>query len=314
MSRFARPLAVLAALSFACVLPAVPAQAASSAGSAGSAGSPQPRTIPALRSWTPAGSGFQYSAGSRIVAESASLNQTAGTLADDLASLTGQRPKIASGPARSGDIALALGATDARLGAEGYALTVGPTLRIAARTDAGAFYGTRSVLQMLHQSRTIRGGHAVDWPETAQRGLMVDVGRKFYTVAWLRDHIRDLAYQKLNYLHLHLSDNLGFRLESSTHPEIVSRDHYTKKDIRELVALGQRYHVTIVPEIDMPGHMDTILAAHPDLRLRSAAGVVSKSMDRMSRANANAPVTPMSDPASASQRLSTTTDTMTRAG
>jgi Glycosyl hydrolase family 20, catalytic domain/F5/8 type C domain len=105
--------------------------------------------------------------------------------------------------------------------------------------------------------------------------MMVDVGRKYFTVAWLREHIKELAYLKLNYLHLHLSDNLGFRLESATHPEVVSAQHYTKQEIADLVALAARYHVTIVPEIDMPGHMDQILASHPDLKLTSSAGTAN---------------------------------------
>ena len=66
---------------------------------------------------------------------------------------------------------------------------------------AGAFYGTRTVLQLLHQASTIPAGTAVDWPSYSERGLMVDVGRKFFTVDWLCRHVRELSYLKLNYLH-----------------------------------------------------------------------------------------------------------------
>jgi hexosaminidase len=101
---------------------------------------------------------------------------------------------------------------------------------------------------------------------------MVDMGRKYFSLTWLQNHIRDLAYLKYNFFHFHLSDNDGFRLESERHPEIVSPQHYTKEQMRSLIELARRYQITIVPEIDMPGHMEAILAAHPDLQLVSATG------------------------------------------
>lgn len=85
------------------------------------------------------------------------------------------------------------------------------------------------MLQLLHQSATVPAGTAVDWPAKAERGLMIDQGRKFFTVDWVEQHIKELAYLKLNYFHFHLSDTFGFRLESSTHPEIVSADHYSSR-------------------------------------------------------------------------------------
>ncbi len=85
---------------------------------------------------------------------------------------------------------------------------------------------------------------------------MVDAGRKFYEPAWLAERIRQMADLKLNYLHLHLSDHQGFRIASSTHPEIVSEDHLTKRDVRRLLGLARRHHVTVVPEVDMPGPHD----------------------------------------------------------
>jgi len=102
--------------------------------------------------------------------------------------------------------------------------------------------------------------------------MMVDAGRKFYTPKWLAAHIRELAYLKLNYLHLHLSDHQGFRIQSDTHPEIVSKAHLTKAQVRDLLALAARHHITVVPEIDMPGHLTAALSKHPELQLRSADG------------------------------------------
>jgi hexosaminidase len=81
-----------------------------------------------------------------------------------------------------------------------------------------------------------------------------------------------MALLKLNYLHLHLSDDQGFRIESTIHPEIVSAQHLSKADIRAIVALATRYHVTVVPEIDMPAHMGAALGPHPELRLKDITG------------------------------------------
>ncbi|KJY33263.1 beta-N-acetylhexosaminidase, partial [Streptomyces sp. NRRL S-444] len=229
-----------------------------------------PQTVPALRQWTAGTGTYAFTAASRIAVDpayTAQLSDEAATLAEDLGALAGRPVSVVTGSAAPGDIALSLG--DPGLPAEGYRLTIGQSVGIQAGTDTGAFYGTRTVLQLL------QAGTAVDWPTKAERGLMIDQGRKFFTVDWVKQHIKELAYLKLNYFHFHLSDTFGFRLESSTHPEIVSADHYSKQDIADLVALGQKYHVTIVPEIDTPGHMNAILAAHPELRLKNSSGTAS---------------------------------------
>ncbi|WP_328619203.1 family 20 glycosylhydrolase [Streptomyces sp. NBC_00354] len=258
----------VAALSLPGVAAAGPVPAQAAAG--------PPRTVPALRQWTAGTGTYAFTTAGRIVVDpayTAQLSDEAATLAEDLGALAGRPVAVVTGSAAPGDIALSLG--DPGLPAEGYRLTVGQSVGIRAATDTGAFYGTRTVLQLLHQSLSVPAGTAVDWPTKAERGLMIDQGRKFFTVDWVRQHIKELAYLKLNYFHFHLSDTFGFRLESSTHPEIVSADHYSKQDIADLVALGQKYHVTIVPEIDTPGHMNAVLGAHPELRLKNSSGTAS---------------------------------------
>ena len=178
---------------------------------------------------------------------------------------------------RAGDVRLALGAADDELGREGYRLRVADAITITGRRPAGAFYGTRTVLQLLRQGERIPAGRARDWPRYPERGLMVDVGRKYFTPRWIRDRIRELAYLKLNLLHLHLSDNQGFRIESDTHPEIVAEQHLSKRQVRRIVALARRHRITVVPEIDMPGHMQAALAPHPELQLESAIGTRAAS-------------------------------------
>ncbi|MCG6499753.1 family 20 glycosylhydrolase [Kitasatospora sp. A2-31] len=235
-----------------------------------------PDVVPALRQWSAGTGTYTFTPASRIVVNPAyttQLSDEAATFAEDLGALTGRSVTVATGFAGAGDIALTLG--DSSVPSDGYRMAVGQSLTVAAPTDTGAFNGTRTVLQLLHRSTTVAAGTAVDWPSKPERGLMIDQGRKFFTVDWVKQHIKELAYLKLNYFHFHLSDTFGFRLESATHPEIVSADHYSKQDIADLVALGQKYHVAIVPEIDTPGHMNPILAAHPELKLRNSAGSAS---------------------------------------
>lgn len=236
----------------------------------------QPRTIPALREWTDAAGSYSFASTTRIVLDSTSssdLSTTASVFAGDLLALTGFAvPVVVGDSPQASDILLALGATDPAIGEEGYLLTFADHVTIAARTDAGVFYGTQSLLQILRQGFEVPAGTARDWPDFPERGMMVDVGRKFFSLPFLERHIKELAYLKLNYLHLHLSDadadgGYGFRLESSTHPEIVSAQHYSKAAMAGLIALGRSRHVMIVPEIDVPSHATALLAPHPELQL-----------------------------------------------
>ena len=241
----------------------------------------RPLTIPALREWQAATGTFQLCNESRILiapADQAGLFPVAQVLAEDFAEQTGRAMAVviaAPATANPGDISMSLGETDSRLGAEGYRMTVGNAIALKAIQPAGAFYGTRSVLQLLRQDSRIPAGEAIDWPRYPERGLMIDAGRKYFPATWIRRHIRELAWLKLNYFHLHFSDNLGFRVESSTHPEIVSEEHLTKQEVREIVALAARHYITVVPEIDMPGHMDAALAPHPELQLVDILGRAS---------------------------------------
>jgi len=247
----------------------------------------QPKTIPALREWTGGAGSYTFSASSRIVldaTDSAELATTASVFSDDLFTLTGFTIPVITGAAsvEAGDIYLSLGAADPEIGQEGYLLTIADSVALSAQTDAGVFYGTRSMLQMLRQGFQIEAGTARDWPDYPERGMMIDTGRKFYPLEFLERHIKELAYLKLNYFHLHLSDQdavggYGFRLESVTHPEITSAQHYSPPDIQSLLALAQAYHVMIVPEIDVPSHALPILAPHPDLQLPGTTGKVDLS-------------------------------------
>jgi hexosaminidase len=111
-----------------------------------------------------------------------------------------------------------------------------------------------------------------DAPDRPQRGLMIDIARKHFTADWIEDRLRDMADLKMNQLGLHFSDDQGFRIASDSHPEIVSREHLTKDEVRRIVDLAARLHITVIPEIDSPGHLGAVIAAHPQLQLRDVTG------------------------------------------
>ncbi|WP_222854032.1 family 20 glycosylhydrolase [Fodinicola acaciae] len=250
-------LALVVGLLLGMAVAATPAQAAT-----------LPAVIPALRQWTAAGgTDFQLTPSSRLVADAA-LSATASTFESDLEALLGRDVQRAV-TAQPGDIVLSLDA-NAPAQPEAYALTVGSTLVIRARADAGVFNGTRTVLQLLHQQATLPAGTATDWPASPERGFSIDLARKFFTVPWLQRQIKDLAYLKLNLLHLHLTDNEAFRLESTTVPAAVAAEHYTKQQIADLVALAGRYHLTVVPEIDMPSHLAAVIDKYPQYAVKPA--------------------------------------------
>ncbi|MCZ0997480.1 beta-N-acetylhexosaminidase [Streptomyces mirabilis] len=236
----------------------------------------RPQTIPALREWHGQSGSYRLSPASQIIVRSRDARQLSGvaqTFAADLradARSVG-RTCVTDRPAHKNDIVLQLGATDPELGDEGYLLEVGDHVTVTARTAKGAFYGTRTLLQLFRQGATIPGGVARDWPRYPERGLMVDIARMHFSYEWLADRIRDLAYLKLNFLHLHFTDDQGWRIESRL--GVQSTPSLTKRQVHNLLALAAQYHVTVVPEIDMPAHTGALLAHYPQYQLRNAAGV-----------------------------------------
>jgi hexosaminidase len=233
----------------------------------------RPATVPALREWTASGGEFALRPNARVIVarRADALRGEARVLAEDLGVLLGRSVSVARGAQpRAGDVVLAPSG-DTALGAEGYGLRVADTFTIEARTPAGAFYGGRTLLQLLRGGGVPRGSGR-DWPLYRERGMSLDCGRAFFPREWLEALIRRMADLKLSLLHLHMSDDQGFRIESDSHPEIVSAQHLTKDDIRVLLAYARRNHVTVVPEIDMPGHMTAALAPHPELQLTNVAG------------------------------------------
>jgi hexosaminidase len=251
---------IVAALVAAALLPAT-------------AGAARPETVPALRTWQPGPGEFRLGDASRVVVGGPGrgrLRSVAAVLARDLGRATDHAPRVvtrAGARSRRGDIVLRLGSGDRRLGGEGYRMDVGSKLTITAPTAGGAFLGTRTALQLLHPSGSIPGGRARDWPRYGERGLMLDLGRNAFRPGRIIREIRRIAYVKLNVLHLHLTDDQRWGLESRTHPELASPGALTIAAVKRILAVARRYHVEVIPEIDLPGHSGALLEAHPALEL-----------------------------------------------
>lgn len=234
-----------------------------------------PRVIPSVRTHEAArGPGWRPASGSGVVIGAgkagAGLADEGRLIAQELG--IGYRGAAA---ARPGDVELAL--TGRSGPAESYTLTVrNNRVRVTGPDQSGVFYGTRTLKQSVRGSGSMPEGVVRDRPDRPQRGLNVDIARKFYTVDWIEDRLREMADLKLNQLGLHFSDDQGFRIASTTHPEIVSAEHLTTAQVRRILALAARLHITVVPEIDNPGHLGAVIAPHPELQLRNANGVPAK--------------------------------------
>jgi hexosaminidase len=226
-----------------------------------------PLTVPALSNWTPESGSYHFAAGARLVADSDSERRVADTLADDLkAAGHGTVPVVRGGAARAGDIVIEVRPRQRSLGAEGYELQAGQRLSVTGASETGAFYGTRTLLQLLAQGDRVPAGHTVDVPRYKERGVGVCACYIHISLPWLENLVREMAYHKLNQLLLEL------KVKSSAHPEANVWGYYTKDEMRSLVALGDKYHVEIIPEINSPGHMDPWIENRPDLQLTDSDG------------------------------------------
>jgi hexosaminidase len=232
-----------------------------------------------------------------VAADASPEVEAIGTYAANLiasqAGVTAQRLATdASGPDSS--IVLAIDASRAtQLGGEGYELTVTRTqARIVAAQPAGLFHGVQTLRQLLpisveHPASYTRrlimpAAHVVDVPRYEWRGAMLDVARHFLPAPDVRRFIDYLALYKFNRLHLHLADDQGWRIEIKSWPNLAAvggpmaiggapGGFYTQEQYADIVAYAASRYITIVPEIDMPGHSEAALVSYPQLSCGIAA-------------------------------------------
>lgn len=174
-------------------------------------------------------------------------------------------------------------------GEEAYRLKVAPAdIDVAASSDAGLYYAAETLWQLMTAGKRIPSLTIDDEPAFSWRGVMLDSARHKQPVAYVEQLIDRMAMAKLNVLHWHLSDDQGWRIEINRYPRLTSigawrqeagaagfdpktgkpvlyGGYYTKAQIRQVVAFAREHHVTIVPEIDVPGHATAIIAAYPEL-------------------------------------------------
>ena len=229
--------------------------------------------VPALRDWQAAAGEFRITTSTRIVVPrgNAGLRLVAQALARQLGWTSDLSLPVVEGKAAAGDIVLALTPPTAQGGREGYTLTVGTAVRVAAASEAGVRHGTQSLVQMLKRSPTLRllpRGQATDWPDQSIRAMFVDVGRKYYEIGELEDLMRQMAWLKLNTLGLHFTDWPAFRLRSERFPGLAARQSYDRADVARLQATAKRYGITIIPEIDLPAHATALIQYRPSLAFR----------------------------------------------
>ena len=192
-----------------------------------------------------------------------------------------------------GDILLTLGQYDPELGDEGYELTIsGKLLTVSANQPAGIFRGIQTIRQLLPaeiEADTIREGTWViptgtirDYPLYGHRGVMLDVARHSFGLEDVMRYLDQLALYKMNVLHMHLSDDQGWRIEIKSWPNLTVHGgktevgggkggFYTQEEYSEIVKYAAERYITIIPEIDMPGHTNAALSSYPELNIGGKA-------------------------------------------
>lgn len=229
---------------------------------------PKPFVVPELKTWS--GAEGQTALSGRIVVKNAKLKAVAAALAADYKEMFGKEMTIVNGATKGGDVVLSLKKNKA-LGDEGYTMNVGSAVEITAATERGAFWATRTLLQIAeqHKDGNLPKGKTTDVPEYKLRGFMIDCGRKFIPMSYLRDLAKIMAYYKMNTLQVHLNDNgfrqyfggdwnktqAAFRLECDTYPGLTAKDgSYSKQEFIDFQKLAEQNGVEVIPEIDAPAH------------------------------------------------------------
>ncbi|GAB4022466.1 beta-N-acetylhexosaminidase [Spirosoma koreense] len=233
-----------------------------------------------------------------VQSTNAEVRRIAQMLADQLGKSTGTTPTVTTGKSAKG-ISFVSAKND-KLGPEGYTLTVSPKqIVITADQPQGFFYGVQSLMQLMPAavfsptkvsgvSWSVPACTVEDQPRYGYRGSMLDVGRHYYPVAFIKKYIDLLALHKMNVFHWHLTEDQGWRIEIKKYPKLTEqasirprtmvghyRDRkysdvpyggfYTQNDAREVVKYAKERFVTVIPEIEMPGHSVAVLSVYPEL-------------------------------------------------
>ncbi len=238
---------------------------------------------------------FVLKEGTAIVYDSEELKSTAGYLRNFIEEKYGIATSVSGDGSENRSVRLSL--SDTIKNSEGYVLKIRKNgVEIAGADGAGVFYGIQSLLQMMPSSAgrlkqiSVSSADIEDYPRFKWRGQHLDVARHFFPVEYVKNFIDVMAMHKLNTLHWHLTEDQGWRIEIKKYPKLTEigawRDStiigynaqypprykkeryggfYTQEEIKEVVEYAKERHITVVPEIEMPGHCLSALAAYPEL-------------------------------------------------
>lgn len=251
---------------------------------------PQPQEIVLARDTTP----FIIDRSTTIVypATNEKMHRTADFLATFIKEMTGTEVRVSDKEKSSNAIILAVDSTMGH--PEGYKLQITPEkVLLTGGSEAGVFYGIQTIhkaLPILKDGKVaaaLPAGTVTDFPRFRYRGFMIDVGRHFFPVSYLKQIIDLMALHNINYFHWHLTEDQGWRIEIKKYPKLTEigskRDStiidwetkkfdgkphsgfYTQDEAREIVRYAADRFITVVPEIDLPGHTTAALASYPEL-------------------------------------------------
>ena len=258
----------------------------------------KPFVIPELRQWQGADGMATITSKSKVVYVNDELAGVAEAMAEDYGLLFGKKLKTqAASKAAKGSIIMTL-TDDKELGDEGYTIEINDAVAITANTTTGIYWATRTLLQILEQyeGTNLPKGTIRDWPDYALRGFMIDCGRKYIPLDYLKAYTKIMAYYKMNTLQVHLNDNgfkqyfgndwdktyAAFRIESELFPELTAKDgYYGKEEFRQFQKDAAKIGVNIIPEIDVPAH--SLAFTH----FRKELGTEKYGMDHLDLYNPN---------------------------
>ena len=241
----------------------------------------KPFVIPELKEWKGATGFFMPKQSVSIIYGAPGLQKIARQFAADYKALFGVLPEIAEGKPCKGDFFFTI-KRDKKLEKEGYDIVIGDYVKVSANEPVGVYWATRTLLQMGEQYKNgnLPKGHIRDWPDYGIRGLLIDCGRKFIPMNYLRDLACIMSYYKMNFMHVVLNNNgfkayfnddwnqtyAAFRLECETYPGLTARDgYYTKKEFVHFQEEAAERFVEIIPEIDIPAHSLAFSHYKPEL-------------------------------------------------
>ena len=207
-------------------------------------------------------------------------------LADSILQLTGLELETQPGAVTNNAISLSL-TNDPKLEEEGYQLSISPDgILLHAHQPAGLFYAAQTLFQLLgapqNKTLSLPGCSITDYPRYTWRGAMLDVSRHFFGVEDVKRYIDLISHYKMNRLHLHLTDDQGWRIEIKSWPNLTEHGSktqvggggggfYTQEQYKEIVDYAHARYVTIIPEIDTPGHTNAALSSYPELNSNEEA-------------------------------------------